>query len=65
MTATTNQVAESKTRSESHQVRVDIPRGKNRPAYNIKVGDELYGFKVTAIEKIEFFDINAFKLEHL
>lgn len=46
-------------------MRVDIPRGKNRVPYDFKVGDVLSGFKVTAVEKIEFFDINAYKLEHV
>lgn len=49
-------------RREAHQVRHDIPRGKNRPAYNIKVGDIIHGFKVTSIEEVSDFDIKAFKL---
>ena len=36
---------------------------KNSEHY--KVGDVLHGFKITTIEKIDFFDINAYKLEHL
>ena len=40
-------------------------RGKHRVPYNLKVGDELHNFKVTEIERIDFFDINAYKLEHL
>ena len=51
-------------RREAHQVRHDIPRGKNRVPYNIKVGDTIHGFTVKEIEKIELFDIEAYKLEH-
>ena len=55
----------SASRAESHQVRVDIPRGKNRVPYDVKVGDVIHGFRVETIERIDFFDINAYKLEHL
>ena len=41
-----------------------IPRGKNRKPYNLKVGDVVHDFKITEIERIDFFDINAYKLEH-
>lgn len=51
-------------RREAHQLRHDIPRGKNRVPYNIKVGQQIEGFKVTAIEEIPDFDIKAFKLTH-
>ena len=39
----TSQIEISKARAESHSVRTDIPRGKNRPVYNYKVGDEIHG----------------------
>ena len=51
-------------RSENYKVRADIPRGKDRALYNLKVGDKVHGFEVKSIDRIEFFDINAFKLEH-
>ena len=50
-------------RREAHQLRQDIPRGKNRVQYNINVGDVLEGFKVTAIEDVPDFAIRAFTLE--
>lgn len=51
-------------RREAHQVRHDIPRGKNRVPYNIKVGDSIHGFTVTEKEAIPSFDVVAYKLEH-
>ena len=51
-------------RREAHQVRHDIARGKNRIPYNIKVGDRLHGFVVNEVERVESFDIVAYKLEH-
>ena len=51
-------------RREAHQVRHDIPRGKKRVPYNIKVGDKIHGFIVKDKEKIVAFDIEAYKLEH-
>ena len=39
-------------RREAHQLRTEIPRGKNRVPYNIKVGDSIQGFKVESIEEI-------------
>ena len=51
-------------RREAHQLRVDIPRGKNRVPYNIKVGDQISGFKVSEIKEIPDFDIKAYTLEH-
>ena len=52
-------------RREAHQIRTDIPRGKNRVPYTCKVGDVLHGFRLEQIERIDLFDINAYKLEHL
>ena len=52
-------------RKEAHQVREVIARGKNRQQYNLKVGDISNGFKVTNIDRIELFDITAYKLEHI
>ena len=51
-------------RREAHQLRHDIPRGKNRVPYNIKEGDSISGFKVTEIREISDFGIKAFSLEH-
>lgn len=47
-------------------MREHIPRGKNRVPYAswLKVGDVVHGFKLQSVERIEFFDINAYKLEH-
>lgn len=30
----------------------------------MKVGEKVHGFKVTSIDRIDFFQINAYKLEH-
>ena len=49
----------------SSEVVEHIARGKQRIPYNLKVGDEIHGFKVKGIERIEFFDINAYQLEHM
>ena len=51
-------------RREAHQLRHDIPRGKNRVPYNLKVGQEVHGFKVTSIDAIPDFEIQAYKLTH-
>mmetsp|Transcript_30089 Transcript_30089/g.39933 ORF Transcript_30089/g.39933 Transcript_30089/m.39933 type:complete len:268 (+) Transcript_30089:47-850(+) len=51
-------------RREAHQLRQDIPRGKNRVPYNLKVGQVVNGFKVLSIEAVPDFDIQAYKLEH-
>jgi len=52
-------------RKEAHQVRDNIARGKHRVPYTLKVGDVSHGFKVISIDRIELFDITAYKLEHL
>ena len=47
-------------------MRMDIPRGRNRPKYSIKEGDVIHDhWQVTSINKIEFFEIEAFQLTHL
>lgn len=46
-------------------MREHIPRGKNRVPYTHKVGDVINNFEVKSIERVELFDINAYKLEHL
>jgi Zn-dependent M16 (insulinase) family peptidase len=46
-------------------LRETIPRGKNRVPYTFKVGDVMHGFKVTNIDRIEMFDINAYQLVHV
>ena len=52
-------------RREAHQVRENIVRGKHRTPYSLKVGDISHGFKLTSIDRIDAFDITAYKLEHL
>jgi hypothetical protein len=52
-------------RREAHQVRENIARGKHRVPYTLKVGDIIHGFKITNIDRIDLFDITAYKLEHL
>jgi len=39
----TSQIEISRARAESHSVRADIPRGKNRKVYDYKVGDIIHG----------------------
>ena len=57
---------ESVVRGEDYQVRENIPRGKNRPGYDLKVGDVIHGaWSVDAIDRIDFFDINAYRCSHL
>lgn len=46
-------------------MRENIARGKHRTPYSLKVGDVSNGFKVTNIDRIDAFDITAYKLEHL
>lgn len=53
-------------RGEDYQVRENILRGKNRPAYDLKVGDIIHdAWRVESIERIEFFDINAYQCLHI
>jgi presequence protease len=54
----------AEAKQEESALREHIPRGKNRVPYTFKVGDVVHGFKVTSIDRVEFFDINAYKLEH-
>lgn len=47
-------------------MRVDIPRGRNRPKYQIKEGDVIHDhWQVNSITKIDFFEIEAFQLIHM
>lgn len=44
----------------------DIPRGKNRIAYNLKVGDKVHDqWIVKSIEAVPDFDLTAYTLEHI
>lgn len=43
---------------------MDLPRGKNRQTYDLKEGDQIHGFTVTEVTRVNDFDINAYKLEH-
>lgn len=52
-------------RAQSLAVDVNIARGNDRKAYNFQVGQEVHGFRVTSIERIDFFDINCYKFEHV
>jgi len=49
---------------EQYAVRMDLPRGKNRQTYDLKEGDQIHGFTVTEITRVDDFDINAYKLTH-
>jgi Zn-dependent M16 (insulinase) family peptidase len=53
-------------KEDESALREHILRGKNRVPYStwLKVGDVVNGFKLQSVERIEFFDINAYKLEH-
>jgi hypothetical protein len=53
---------QSQERDEDHFVRENIPRGRNRPAYDLKVGDKINNdtWVVDKIDRIEFFDITAY-----
>ena len=50
---------------KEYEIRHDIPRGKNRPTYDLKVGDMIGGsWRVEEITPIPFFEITAFKCLH-
>ena len=65
-TTTSTQVEKKVEDTESGALRDLIPRGKNRVPYStwLKVGDVIHGFKLQSVERIEFFDVNAYRLEH-
>ena len=53
-------------RPAEHQVRVDIPRGAKRIPYNIKVAQALAGgWHVDSIERLDFFDVTAYRCTHV
>lgn len=66
MSTTTSTQLEKKVEDTESALRDHIPRGKNRVPYStwLKVGDVVHGFKLLSVERIEFFDINAYRLEH-
>lgn len=51
-------------RNTALRVPSDLPRGKERLAYNFKQGDKVHGFTTEKIEKIDFFDVCAYSLTH-
>lgn len=53
-------------RDEDHQVRENIPRGKNRPQYDLKVGDVIHdSWVLDAIDEVDFFKINVYRSTHI
>lgn len=53
------------TRGEQYQVRENIPRGKNRQPYDLKVGDLIDGtWRVEKIDEIPFFQMTAYQSTH-
>lgn len=55
---------QEKPKPEASALREHIPRGKHRIPYTYKAGDQVHGFKVESIDRIELFDVTAYRLTH-
>ncbi|KAK5574591.1 hypothetical protein RB653_009844 [Dictyostelium firmibasis] len=50
---------------ENQEIFKNIKRGKDRKKLNLKVGDEIHGFKVTKIKEVPERQFKTYQLEHI